>query len=803
MFTDIEGSTALLDQLGAEAFKEALADHRRALREAFGAHSGYEVDDAGDGLFYAFAAGSQAVTAVAHAMASLADGPVRIRVGVHTGEPLLDPPKYVGPDVHKAARIMSAAHGGQVLLSGATRELVAEDVLDLGRHRLKDFPEPVSLYQLGPNRFPPLRTISNTNLPVPLSSFVGREQEVAEVVSLIQDEAARLVTLAGPGGTGKTRLALEAAGELVSEFGAGVFWIGLSPVRDPELVVDTIAQTLGAKQELAAHIGEKQLLLVLDNLEQVVDSSIELAGVLQACPNLRLLVTSRELMRVDGEVVYPVPALAEPDAVELFCARARVEPDDEVAELCDRLDNLPLALELAAARVSVLAPAQILERISQRLDLFRAGRDADPRQQTLRATIAWSYDLLSPDEQRLFARLAVFRGGCTLEAAEEVVDANLDALQSLVDKSLLRHSEKRFWMLETIREYAHELLEGSGEADAVRGRHADHYVALAELAYTERFDRGLTWVRKLEEEHDNLRAALDDLQDRDPLHYLQLAGALGWLWLARSHFAEGTRRLEEALASAVADGPLTARALASLGTLDVDETDMLSRHERSIQLWRALGDETELAIARDYLGWALYTCGEKSQALQVFEQNLELARRLGHQALVSRSLAGVCQLFLANGEFERAEPLALELHASTRESEDVSCMVSADHYLSDCAMLRGDYALAEQHRLSAFRTTLVIGDVAQQTIEVLGLAFAAAGLGRDDDALRLEGAVDAKWKELGVTHAPPLSEAYRERELGPARARLGETRATAAFDEGRAMTWDQAIEFALGKTSAT
>jgi len=458
VFTDIEGSTALLDELGAESFKETLADHRRALREAFGAHSGYEVDDAGDGLFYAFAAGSQAVTAVAHAMASLADGPVRIRVGVHTGEPLLDPPKYVGPDVHKAARIMSAAHGGQVLLSGATRELVAEDVLDLGRHRLKDFPEPVSLYQLGPDRFPPLRTISNTNLPVPLSSFVGREQEMAEVVSLVREKTGRLVTLAGPGGTGKTRLALEAAGELVSEFGAGVFWIGLSLVRDPELVVDTIAQTLGAKQELAAHIGEKQLLLVLDNLEQVVDSSIELAAVLQSCPNLRLLVTSRELMRVDGEVVYPVPALAEPDAVELFCARARMEPDDTVAELCGRLDNLPLALELAAARVSVLAPAQILERISQRLDLFRTGRDADPRQQTLRATIAWSYDLLSPDEQRLFARLAVFRGGCTLEAAEEVVDAYRDALQSLVDKSLVRHTNERFWMLETIRAFAVERL---------------------------------------------------------------------------------------------------------------------------------------------------------------------------------------------------------------------------------------------------------------------------------------------------------------------------------------------------------
>jgi predicted ATPase len=801
VFTDIEGSTALLDDLGAEAYKKALTDHGRALREAFGAYSGYEVDEAGDGFFYAFASASEAVTAVAQAMVSLADGPVRIRVGVHTGEPLLDPPKYVGPDVHKAARIMSAAHGDQVLLSGATRELVAEDVLDLGRHRLKDFAETVSLFQLGPDRFPPLRTMSNTNLPVPLSSFVGREQEVTQVVSLVRDEAARLVTLAGPGGTGKTRLALEAAGELVSEFGAGVFWIGLAPVRDPALVVDTIAQTLGAKQELAGHIGEKQLLLVLDNLEQVVESAVGLAALLRACPNLRLLVTSRELLRVDGEVVYPVPALAEPDAVELFCARSRTEPDDAVAELCGRLDNLPLALELAAARVSVLTPAQILERISQRLDLFRAGRDADPRQQTLRATIAWSYDLLTTDEQALFARMAVFRGGCTLEPAEQVVDADLDALQSLIDKSLLRHTEERFWMLETIREYAHELLEGSSEAEAMRRRHADHYLAVGELAYTERFDRGLTWVRRLEAEHDNLRAALDHLHDRDPLDYLRLAGALGWYWLARSHFAEGTRRLEDALAPRAEDGPLTARALTSLGSIDVDETDPLSRHEQAIQLWTTAEEDTELALALDALGWALYTCGEKSRALELFEQNLEHARRLDHHALVNRSLAGVCQLLVATGEFERAEPLALELHATTRDSEDVWCMVSADHYLSDCAVDRRDYTLAKQHRLSALETALTIGDVMQQTIEVLGLAFTAAGLGRDEDALRLEGAIESKWNELGVTHAPPLSEAWRKRDLGAARARLGEPRATAAFDEGRAMTWDQAVELALGKKS--
>jgi predicted ATPase/class 3 adenylate cyclase len=799
VFTDVEGSTALLDELGAEAYREVLADHRRAVRDAFAAHAGYEVDDAGDGLFYAFASASGAVSGVSQAMASLKSGPVQIRVGVHTGEPLLDSPKYIGADVHKAARIMSAAHGGQVLLSGATRELVDEDLSDLGKHRLKDFAEPVSLFQLGADRFPPLRTISNTNLPVPLSSFVGREQEVAQVLSLIQ-HGARLVTLAGPGGTGKTRLALEAAGELVSEFGAGVFWVSLAPVRDPALVLDTIARTLGARQELAKHIGDKQLLLVLDNLEHVIDSAVELAAVLQACPNLRVFVTSREVLRVDGEVVYEVPALAETESVELFCARAGIEPDDAVVELCSRLDNLPLALELSAARVSVLIPAQILERISQRLDLFSAGRDADPRQQTLRATIAWSYELLADDEKTLFARLAVLRGGCTLETAEQVAGADVAGLQSLLDKSLLRRTGERFWMLETIREYAHELLEQGSEADAVRERHADHYLALAELAYTERFDRGLTWVRRLDAEHDNLRTALDYLQDHDSLRYLQLAGALGWFWLARSHFAEATRRLEEALASSAEDGPFTARAQTSLGVIEVDASVPLDRHEHAIQLWLALGNETELVVAREGLGWALYMNGEKSRALQVFEENLELARRLGHQALVNRSIAGVCQLLVATGEFERAEPMAIELHASTRDSEDVGCMVSADHYLADCAMHQRDYALAEQHRLSALETTLAIGDVMQQTIEILGLAFTAAGLDRDEDALHLEGAVAAKWKEFGVDHAPPLSEAWRKRDLVPAHARLGEPRATTAFDEGRAMTWDQAVELALGKT---
>ena len=801
VFTDIEGSTALLDDLGADAYRTALAEQRGIVREAFAAHCGYEVDDAGDGMFFAFASASEAMRAVARAMASLADGPVRIRVGVHTGEPLLDPPKYVGPDVHKAARIMAAAHGGQALFSGATSELVAADLLDLGKHRLKDFAEPVSLYQLGAGRFPPLRTISNTNLPVPLSSFVGREREVRDIVALIRDEGARLVTLAGPGGTGKTRLALEAAGELVSEFVDGVFWVALAPVRDPTLVLDGIAQTLGAKQELQGHIGEKHLLLVLDNLEQVVESAVELATLLRACPNLRLLVTSRELLRVDGELVYLVPALAEAEAVELFCARARMEPDVAIAELCASLDRLPLALELAAARVSVLTPAQILERISQRLDLFRAGRDADPRQQTLRATIAWSYDLLSTDEQQLVSRMAVFRGGCTLDSAEQVAGADVAVLQSLLDKNLLRRTGERFWMLETIREYARELLQPGREEDLKR-RHADHYLALAELAYTERFDRGLTWVRRLEPEHDNLRAALDFLREHDRLDFLQLAGALGWFWLARGHLAESSRRLEDALASTTENGRLTARVLTYLGPIDTAMGRFAiaqTRLEQATTLWRVLGDESELAAARDELGWALYEGEQESRALDLFEQNLELARNLDHRALVSRSLAGLCQMLIVTDQFDRAEPLAQELHPLMRDSEDVLYMGSADHFLADCALNRSDYILAEQHQRRGLETALTSENVMQQTIEVLGLALTAAGLGRNGDALRLEGAVHAKWNELGASDALPFFKAWRERDLGAARARLGEPRAGAAFEEGRAMTWDQAIELALTK----
>jgi predicted ATPase len=450
-----------------------------------------------------------------------------------------------------------------------------------------------------------LKTISNTNLPRPASSFVGREREIDDVVSLLRD-GTRLLTLTGPGGSGKTRLAIEAAAELVPEFKAGVFWIGLAPLRDDSLVVETIANTLGAKDGLAEHIGEREFLLLLDNLEQVVEAAPQLAALVESCRNLRLLVTSRELLRVHGEVEYPVSPLAQPDAVELFCTRARADPDDAIAELCRRLDNLPLALELAAARTAVLSPGQILDRLGQRLDLFKSGRDADPRQKTLRATIAWSHELLDEGEKRSFARLAVFRGGCMLESAEEVAAADLDSLQSLVDKSLVRHINERFWMLETSREYAVERLEALDESDTFRRRHADHYLALAEEAYPEIAADPKKWLDRLETEHDNLRDALDTFETTgDTQLALRLAGALWRFWYLRDHWREAARRLENALCAD--ERPTAARARALLGAAGhaIERGDAAKGRlfgQESMNLHRRLGDPWGMAFSAYLLG---------------------------------------------------------------------------------------------------------------------------------------------------------------------------------------------------------
>ena len=434
LFTDVEGSTKLLHELGAEAYAKALAEHRRIIREACASEGGVEVDTQGDAFFFAFPTAPGALAAASEMTSALASGPIHVRAGLHTGTPLLSEEGYVGGDVHRAARIAACGYGGQVLVSASTAQLVELELTDLGEHRLKDLSAPERVYQLGDGAFPVLKSLYRTNLPVPATPFLGREDELAEVVGLLANT--HLLTLTGPGGTGKTRLALQAAGMAADAYPYGVYWVPLAPLRDPDLVLATAAQAVGSKNGLAEHIADKSMLCLFDNFEQVVEAAPDIAALLTSCPNLDVVVTSRERLRVPGEQAYSVPPLAESDGVALFLARARaVDPSFAetavVPELCRRLDELPLALELAAARTALFSPEELFERLGKRLDLLKGERGGDPRQQTLRATIAWSYDLLGDEERRLFARLSVFAGGCSYEAAEEIAGADPDTLQSL------------------------------------------------------------------------------------------------------------------------------------------------------------------------------------------------------------------------------------------------------------------------------------------------------------------------------------------------------------------------------------
>jgi predicted ATPase len=573
VFTDIEGSTRLLEQLGVDAYREALAEHRRIVRDACARHSGYEVDYEGDAFFYAFATAREAVSAVSEAMTGLDGGPIRIRVGIHTGQPGLDPPGYIGLDVHRAARMMACAHGGQVVLSPTTVALLEPDSVTLkhlGEHRLKDLTAPIPLQQLqldGLSReFPPLKTLYRTNLPVPTTPFLGREHELAAVTQRLTDPDTRLLTLTGPGGTGKTRLALQAAAEAADQYPDGVTWVALASVRDPELFLPTVATALDVTERadetltdtLVHALRGRRTLIVLDNLEHLLPhAAVVLAEVIDPCPTLTVVVTSRERLGIAAEVVWQVPTLSETDGASLFLDRARaagveLEVDETVRELCARLDELPLAIQLAAARTRSLSPAAILERLDQRLALLTTtSRDVDERQRTLEATIDWSYDLLSEAEQRVFCTLGVFVGGCTLAAAETLTSATLDDIESLLDKSLLRHridqaGQDRYWMLETVREYAASRLNESGEAERVRraaARYfAEHFGPLWRAVRHHDADVTAT----MEADLDNLRASLaTGLAFGDDGSVAGLLIALHEVWLLRGLNREALRAVEE------------------------------------------------------------------------------------------------------------------------------------------------------------------------------------------------------------------------------------------------------------------
>ena len=797
LFTDVEGSTKLLHELGAAAYAEALAEHRRALRHAFTAHDGFEVDTQGDAFFVAFPTVPGALAAAAQALDALAAGPIRVRMGLHTGAPHVTAEGYVGHDVHKAARIAAAGHGGQVLLSKDTRDLVEGDFSDLGEHRLKDFAEPVSIFQVGPEEFPPLKTISNTNLPRPASSFVGREREIDELTTLLSDDA-RLVTLTGPGGSGKTRLAIEAAAELVPEFKAGVFWVGLASLRNAALVPETIGRTLGATNGLAEHIGERELLLLLDNLEQVAASAPQLALLVESCPNLRLLVTSRELLRVRGEREYPVPPLVEREAVELFCARARLEPGESVRALCRALDDLPLALELAAARASVLSPEQILERLSKRLDLFKGGRDADPRQQTLRATVEWSYELLATEERRLFARLAAFAGGCTVEAAEEVAHADVDTLQSLVEKSLLRRTDRRLWMLETIREYALERLWKTGEARGLRRRHALYFLELARRQEAElragEPEEGPVAV--LEQEIDNLRVAVDfGVETGDAELVREITVALPMYWVVRGRYVEGRSWLERALALDNVEDETRRRLLSTLGTIAYAQGDYVAAtgaSDDAALLAASLGGATaRIDLLREQALAALRK-GDLETAESAFRERLDVAVAVDNGVATSSCRLNLASIANKTGRHDRAQALLAENLGFVRSKGQARCEAYTLAGIAETAIRRDQAADAAGDALLAATRALQIHDQPLAVYSLDLLAAAAAARGEARWAATILGATEAAREAM---ESPPDEdeEAIRARAL---ELIDGDGVIELAWPEGRAIDLASALDLA-------
>jgi predicted ATPase len=631
LFTDIEGSTRLLRELG-EQYPDVLAEHNRLLRETFSRHGGLEVGTQGDSFFVAFADAGSAVAAAEEVQAALADGPVRVRIGIHTGEAVVTDEGYVGIDVHRAARIMSAGHGGQVLLSESTRQRLEGngELLDLGEHRLKDLGAPHRLFQLGDRDFPPLRTLYRTNLPIQPTPLVGRQRELAEAGELVRSN--RLVTLTGPGGSGKTRLALQLAAEAVEQFPDGIFWVPLQAVRDPAFVERAISTAIRADDGLVEYVANKRLLVLLDNFEQVVEAAPTVSSLVAATPNAKVLVTSREPLHVESERRYPVEPLRDADAEILFVERASaVTPafrsTPTVGEITRRLDGLPLAIELAAARLALLSPQELLARLDRRLPLLAGpSRDAPARQRTLRAAIEWSHELLEPDEQQLFRRLAVFAGSFTVRAAETVCNAELDILESLVEKSLVRRwGSGRLGMLDTIREYALERLDESPDGEDVRLRHAEYFLAVAESANLssdrlpsegQRHDIAIA-------EQDNIRAALAwALESGSVALGLQLAIAIENFWVTHDP-AEGIRWF-----AALLDHP-------------------------------AAGDlppEVRAPALRAY-GSALYISGQAEPATRLWEQSLALFEQLGDVLGRAVLLSRLGVSALQRGELERAREL--------------------------------------------------------------------------------------------------------------------------------------------------
>ena len=805
LFTDVEGSTRLLSELG-DAYAELLAEHRRRLRDVFGEHGGVEVDTQGDAFFVAFPRARDALGAAADAQEALGEGPIRVRIGLHTGEPLVTGGGYVGIDVHRAARIAAAGHGGQVLVSQSTRDLVGTDELrDLGRHRLKDLTAPERIYQLGDGSFPPLKTLDRTNLPVASSPLVGRQAELTDLLDTVRS-GSRLVTITGAGGSGKTRLALQVAAELSDEFADGVFFVPLGLVQDATLVSSTIVQAAGVRALEDLH--ELDVLLALDNLEHVLSAAQDLSSLLAVSAGVKLLATSRARLNISAEVEYPLEPFPDDEAVEFFVERARtvrrdLREDETVAEICRRLDGLPLALELAASRVKVLDPPLLLERLDQRLPVLTGGgRDVPERQQTLRATIDWSYRLLDEPLQTALRRLAVFAGTFSLDAAEQVAQVELEDVAALVDWSLLKPiGDGRFLMLETIREFALEQLAESPDAEEARRRHAEVFLELAERDLEEPEEQE-SWLDLVEADHDNLRAAIAWARERGEARVeLRLAAALASFWHARSYLQEGLAHVREALADDP-DAPigLESRALGWGVLLCVKQGDYATARgmaERIAALAEESGEDDVLAAALNHQGILLTAERRFGEARPLLEQSLAIHERFDNKNRMQVCLHNLGLVSVGEREFEQAiEELtsALELSQALGQERSAS-NDQCDRAFAFIGLARWQEAGADAR--SSLRVADRIGWTENVAYSLVALASVALAGNDLEHAARLLGQADRLAEEVHLEFED-YTEETRVGAHEVLESRLPHDRLGSLLEEGRAWSVDEAVAAALG-----
>jgi len=809
VFTDIAGSTTLLRELGKEEYARALAEHRELVRVTFGRHDGTEVDSQGDAFFFVFRTPQQALEAASEGLAASKGGRVRVRIGIRTGTPLLTSEGYVGTDVHRASRIANAGHGGQILVSATTATLVEADgfeLLDLGKHRLKDLARPERLFQLGSGAFPPIRSLSPSNLPAPTTAFIGRQAELERLKQILASGSARVVTLTGPGGIGKTRLAVQAARESSDRFLDGRWWVPLGPLSDPHLVHSALASALASEEprealtasDPIARLGTGSPLVLLDSAEHLLPSlAEELAPVIAAAEGATFLVTSRAPLHLESEFEYPIPAMSPEDSTFFFLSRAQaagieLEPSVAQSRLCERLDHLPLAMQLVAAQLKMFTIEQLTDRLSNVLDV-QGERDAEPRHRTLRAAIEWSHSLLSSGQQQAFRRIAIFPASATVEALEQITETDLDTLFALLDASLLRRrddaNEARFWMLDTIREFARERLEEADEVRVIRTRHAGFYRAIASRA-GRALDGGTEdWLGVLDAEVENMRDTLSWFIEQGDFEAAQdVAGSVGRYWVERGALAELRSWLDRSLSGGPHHGPAFAGAINRLSSavyLQGEYELARATAEEALAAARLVGDPMRIQYALTNLANALEAMDLLDEAWPIQEEVLRICRdlRAEHPRLLTLALINIAYSALIRGWYEDAVAYSEEAISVARELGDQWSEGVARCNLAEASLRLGRVDLAADHVMDAVSWAVDVSERLLQADCLVVLAGVEVERGAHRSAARILGTSEALRDVTGY-QIQPAERALRQDTLAKIRTEIGESELTSAWSVG-------------------